>query len=98
MHKMHKKTMIAVLAAAGMLAATGAAFADKAGASACAAKLPKNAKLIYDATAAQAAGGGDLKDLVTTQTRGLVMSGQIDRGGAREAAEAAGQCLVMLRS
>lgn len=74
------------------------AMASPAGAAACAAKLGKSAQLIYNAVAPQASGSGDLRGLVTDQTRGLVMSGQISRGDARPAAEAAGRCLEQLRS
>jgi hypothetical protein len=76
----------------------GTAHADPAGAATCAAKLSKPARMIYDASAPQAAGTGDLKGLVTGQTKGLVMAGKIDRSGARPAAVSAGQCLVMLKS
>ncbi|MBS7702600.1 hypothetical protein [Chelatococcus asaccharovorans] len=92
----------AVLAVSASAAITPAmitlAMASPAGAAACAAKLGKSAQIIYNAVAPQVSGGGDLRGLVTDQTRGLVMSGQISRGDARPAAEAAGQCLEQLRS
>ncbi|CAH1661368.1 conserved exported hypothetical protein [Hyphomicrobiales bacterium] len=86
-----------VLTLASPLTMTSA-LADKAGAAACATKLGKSAQLIYNKVAPQAPGTADLRGLVTDQTRSLVMSGQISRGDARPAAEAAGQCLEQLRS
>ena len=87
----------AVLAVSTPLAITPA-LAGPADAAACAAKLGKPARLIYNTVAPQAPGTGDLRGLITEQTRGLVMSGQISRGDAHPAAEAAGQCLVRLNS
>lgn len=87
----------AVLAAIAPFA-IAPALADSAGAATCAAKLGKPARLIYNTVAPQASGSADLRGLITDQTRGLVMSGQISRGDARPAAEAAGQCLAQLRS
>ena len=74
------------------------ASADKASATVCAAKLSKDARTIYDASAPGVAAASDLKQLVTQQTRFLAMAGRIDRGGARAAAEAAGACLKMRAS
>ncbi|MFC7399878.1 hypothetical protein ACFQU1_21925 [Chelatococcus sp. GCM10030263] len=79
------------------LLSASSARADAAGAAACAGKLDKPSRLIYDATAQTAVSSGDLRDLVASKTRSLVMSGQLPRAGAREAAEAAGRCLVLLR-
>jgi hypothetical protein len=73
--------------------ATPATSADTAAANACAAKLPKDAKAIFDKTLPQIGPGADLRSLVTTNTRSLAISGAIDRGSARQSAIAAGQCL-----
>lgn len=87
-----------MMATAGVMlcAFAGPAFADAAGAATCAAGLDADAKAIYDATAPSVAPGADLRALVTTQTKSLVMAGTIGRGGAKAAAEAAGACLAML--
>jgi hypothetical protein len=69
------------------------AFADKAAADACAAKLPANAKLIYAAAIGGVTPGADLNELVRSKTRPLVMSGKIGRDQAMGAAQAAGTCL-----
>ncbi|WP_210485373.1 hypothetical protein [Microvirga antarctica] len=89
-------TLVSIL---GVVALTsGSALADKAGAAACAAKLPKDARAIYDASAPGAASASDLKQLLTQQTRSLAMAGTISRGSARASAEAAGPCVAMLKS
>lgn len=69
------------------------AFANKAAADACAAKLPADAKLIYAATIGGVTPAVDLKDLIRSKTRPLVMSGKIGRDQAPAAAQAAGTCL-----
>jgi hypothetical protein len=67
--------------------------ADTAAAMACAATLPKDAKVIFDATLPQIGPGADLRSLVTSNTRSLALSGSIDRGSARQSATEAGECL-----
>jgi hypothetical protein len=89
-------TLVSILGLAAVN--TTPAAADKAGATACASKLPQDARAIYDASAPSAAGASDLKQVVTEQTRSLAMSGKIARGSARSSAEAAGACLQILRS
>jgi hypothetical protein len=74
------------------------AFANQAAADACAAKLPKDSAAIYTAAAPQAVSGGNLKDIVTKVTRGMVLSGKLSRSDARPAAEAAGTCLALLKN
>ena len=73
--------------------AVPASSADTAAANACAAKLPKDAKAIFDKTLPQIGPGADVRSLVTANTRSLAFSGTIDRGNARQSAVAAGQCL-----
>jgi hypothetical protein len=73
--------------------ALGPARADTAAANTCAAGLSKDARTIFDATLPKVAPGVDLKSVVTSTTRGLAMSGTIDRGTARESATQAGTCL-----
>src|SRR5215471_18984406 len=69
--------------------------ATSAAANECAAKLPKDAKAIFDATLPKVVPGANLRDLVTTNTRSLAIAGTIDRGTARQSAAAAGQCLQL---
>jgi hypothetical protein len=74
---------------------TTAASADPAAAQACATKLPKDAKAIFNATLPQVVPGSDLRSLLTANTRRLAFSGSIDRGSARESATAASECLKL---
>ena len=67
--------------------------ADTAAATACAAKLPKDAKAIFDVTLPQMTPGADLRGLLTTNTRSLAMAGTIDRWSARQSATDAAACL-----
>lgn len=69
------------------------ALADRAAADACASKLPANAKMIYAASIGGVKPGADVKDVVRTKTRSLVMDGKITRDQAMGAAQAAGACL-----
>jgi hypothetical protein len=89
--------LIALLCTGTGYVVGGVALADQAGATACANKLDQGARLIYDASAPTFANSTDPRDLVAGQTRSLVMAGKLPRAGAREAAEAASRCLVMLR-
>lgn len=75
---------------------TVAAADGKAAADSCAKALPSDSRMIYDATVKAMKDGSTLRDVVTAQTRSLVMSGKIQRDNARPAAEAAGTCLKML--
>jgi hypothetical protein len=81
----------AVAIATPMFAAP--ALASRSAADACAAKLPADAKLIYAAAIGSVAPGIDLRDMVRSKTRALVMGGKLSRGQALPAAEAAGACL-----
>ena len=90
-----KKSMM-VAAALLLSGFAGNAYADAASAATCAAGLSGDAKTIYDATAPNVTAGADIRALVTTQTKSLVMNGTIGRGGAKAAATAAGACLAML--
>ena len=85
-----------ILCAATLFVAcgTGAAFADKAAADACAAGLDAEGKAIYGASLG-GIGSGDLTAVLTTTTKRLVKAGTVSRGTARSAASAAGRCLAM---
>ncbi len=88
---MMMKTM--AVACAGAVMMGGIAFAAKAEADRCAAKLPKDAKAIYAASAPLLVSGADGRAVVTEQTRKLVLSGQIPHTTARDMALAAATCL-----
>ena len=72
---------------------TTPSFANRASADACAAKLSPDAKQIYAASIGSAAPGVDMKEVVRSKTRALVIGGKLSRDAARPAAEAAGVCL-----
>ena len=72
------------------------ALADQAAASACAAGLSADGKLIYDRTAPTVTPATDLREAVIAVARPMVMEGKMTREAARPAAEAAGECLKLL--
>ena len=80
-----------------LLALPVAVQADQATASACANQLSKDGRTIYDKTAPTVTAKTDIKDAVTSTTRPLVMNGTMSRDTARPAAEAAGECLKLLK-
>ncbi|HVT56567.1 MAG TPA: hypothetical protein VHD34_11055 [Xanthobacteraceae bacterium] len=83
--------MLATIAALSLMAAPS--FASRASADACAAKLSPEGKQIYAASIGSVGSGANMKDVVRSKTRALVIGGKISRGAARPAAEAAGACL-----
>jgi hypothetical protein len=87
------RTLLPALVIATVSLSAVPAFANRAAADACAAKLPANAKLIYAAAIGGVTPDAKLEDLIRSKTRSLVMDGKIARGDARPAAEAAGTCL-----
>jgi hypothetical protein len=86
-------TIVALL----LLSGGPALAADAAAAGACAAKLPPNGRLIYDAVAPSVKPDSDLKSLVPEKVRPIVMSGKLDRATAQAIAPAAGECLLLLK-
>lgn len=82
-----------LLTAAALSLSASSSFASKASADACAARLSPPAKQIYAASIGSVAPGVDLKGLLRSKVRPMVMGGQLSRDQARPAAEAAGACL-----
>ncbi len=74
-----------------------AAHADQAAGNACAANLSPNGQMLYSKTAPTITPKSDIKDALTAQARPLVMNGTLSRDAARAAAEAAGECLKLLK-
>ena len=89
----HPLPLFAAVVTAAVTLSAVPSFADRAGADKCAAGLPANSKLIYAASITGVKTGIDLKDLVRSKTRSLVMEGKVVRAEAQGAAEAAGSCL-----
>ena len=77
---------------------TGTAWADAKQAQSCAASLSSESKTIYDASSADVSAGGDIKSVLESKTRSLVIDGKVARSNARPSAEAAGACLKFLKS
>jgi hypothetical protein len=73
------------------------AFADRASADACAAKLPPDAKTIYAATAPSIGPATSIVDELRSKVRPMVMSGKMSQDSARANAEVAGECLKLLK-
>lgn len=71
--------------------------ADQAAGSACAANLSPNGQMLYNKTAPTITPKSDIKDALTAVARPLVMNGTLSRDAARTAAEAAGECLKLLK-
>jgi len=94
--KLKRITHMRLIFALGLLALGSApALAGQAEAQSCASGLDANGQLIFTSALPQVAPGADLKGIVTDTTKSLVKSGQIKRGDARSAAEAAGACLKL---
>ncbi|MFS8037961.1 hypothetical protein ACI7BZ_13560 [Xanthobacter sp. AM11] len=89
------RTALGSLLLAGGALCAAPALADKAAAERCAAKLPPEARAIYQASAPLLVPGADGRAVVTEQTRNLVMSGKLDHMKATGAAEAAASCLIL---
>jgi hypothetical protein len=85
--------LFAVIVAVALPLSAAPSFANRAAADTCSAKLPANSKLIYAATIDSVAPGVDLKEVVRSKTRSLVIDGKVARSEAQAAAEAAGACL-----
>ncbi|TDT94511.1 MULTISPECIES: hypothetical protein [Azorhizobium] len=92
------KLSLALAFGFGAVCLASSAYADRAAADKCAAKLDANGKKIYQASAPSIAPGADIRSVVTDQTKALVMGGTISRSAAKPAAEAAGSCLAMINS
>ena len=69
--------------------------ADQAAAAACAAKLSKEGQMLYNQAAPTVSPANSIKDALTATARPLVMNGTMSRTTARDAAEAAGECMKL---
>ena len=74
-----------------------AALADTKSSVACAAKLPAEAKLIYDKAAPSIRADTVIKDALPGIVRPMVMAGNVVRSSAKASGEAAGLCLKELQ-
>lgn len=90
------KTPTIFVAVLGLLLPS-AVQADQASADACAGGLSKDGQLLYSKTAPTIKPATNIKDALTSVGRPLVMNGTLSREAARTAAEAAGECLKLLK-
>lgn len=72
-------------------------LADQASAQACAGQLSKDGRLLYDRTAPSITPASDIREALRSTARPLVMNGSLSRDAALAAAEAAGECLKLLK-
>jgi hypothetical protein len=89
--------MLLRLATALVLLAPTCAPADMAAASACAASLTDDGKAIFHAAAPGIKAAGDKYQFVKGKTLALVSAGDVSPFSAKGNAEAAGECLKLLR-
>ncbi|PZQ95616.1 MAG: hypothetical protein DI533_18375 [Cereibacter sphaeroides] len=75
----------------------GIAAADVQAANSCAAGLSAQSRMIYDATAGNVKPDSNLRDVITENTKPLVMAGKMTRSEAQAAAPSAGKCLELLK-
>jgi hypothetical protein len=85
-----------VIACAG-LGLAAPAEADQAAAQACAKGLPPEAMTIYQDSAPYVSAGTDMRSLLKTRVKGLVMAGSVQPATARRSAVAAYGCLKDLK-
>jgi hypothetical protein len=87
-----------LLIALTLILAPAAAFADKQAADSCAASLQPGPKAIYDGTVANLGSGQKAGEVMKGQVIELVKSGKVQKTSAKSDAQAAGQCLKLLKS
>jgi hypothetical protein len=80
-----------------LLAAMPAAASANPASAACAATLPGEASMIYQATVPDIRLDSNIRDIVVKKVRAMVISGQVSRATARSSAIAAGECLRLLK-
>jgi len=92
---MRKGLLTTLSSAAGLVLLSASAQADQAAAAACAAKLSKEGQMLYNQAAPTVSPTNSIKDALTAVARPLVMNGTMSRSTARDAAEAAGECMKL---
>jgi hypothetical protein len=85
-----------LIVAAALLTVPSMAFADKADADACAAKLTGQSKVIYRASVANAVNGDSLEQAVTKATKPKVQAGRLSEDEARKFGREAANCVRLV--
>jgi hypothetical protein len=89
---------VSLLALILALAAPGSASADAAAAKACASALSPEGRMMFEAAALKVKPGSNLRDVLMSEVRGLVMSGKLSREIAQKNGPAVGACLKKYQS
>jgi len=89
---------VSLLALILALAAPGSASADAVAARTCASALSAEGRMMFEAAAAKVKPGSNLRDVLMSEVRGLVMSGKLSRDIAQKNGPAVGECLKKLQS
>ncbi|MDI1287119.1 MAG: hypothetical protein PSV46_22235 [Reyranella sp.] len=92
---MRLRRLSSFLSLLGLAMLPAAVQADQAAAAACAAKLSKEGQMLYEKAAPTVSPSNNIKDALTAVARPLVMNGAMSRAVARDAAEAAGECMKL---
>ena len=86
-----------MLAVAALVLLPVSGHADQASASACAGNLSKDGRMLYDKAAPSVTPSSDIREVLRSVARPLVMNGTLSRDAALAAAEPAGECLKLLK-
>jgi len=89
--------MIRLIAAAVLICSAPPAYADDAAANVCAASLPPQARMVFDAVTADPKPAVPLRRVLAKTLADLVYRGRLPLGDARSAAEGASECLRTAR-
>lgn len=92
---MRLRRLSSFLSLLGLAILPAAVQANQAAAAACAAKLSKEGQMLYEKAAPTVSPSNNIKDALTAVARPLVMNGTLSRAVARDAAEAAGECMKL---
>ncbi len=89
---------VSLLALILALAAPGSAFADAAAGKACASALSAEGQMMFEAAATKVKPDSNLRNVLISEVRGLVLAGKLSRDVAQKNAPAVGACLKKLQS
>ena len=92
---MRMRLPLPLLSLLGLAMLPAAAQADQAAAAACAAKLSPEGQMLFNQASPKVTPTNDIKEALTSVARPLVMNGTMSRSTARDAAEAAGECMKL---
>jgi hypothetical protein len=77
--------------------APGAAIADRQAGDACSKALSPAARTVYDGTIAKRPAPGEARAVVVAEVEGLMKTQGLSMMAARQAGQAAGQCLELIQ-